>query len=204
MVHPLDDLGLIKRLDTNEMLKVIESFPEMSLDALKAVEHYNLKVGKKDFRNVVIAGMGGSAIGGILLRDWLQPTCHIPIIISKQYNLPAYVGENTLLLAVSYSGNTEETLSALYEAKTRQSSIITFTSGGKMSSYAEQEGIPCVKLPEGFQPRAAIPYQFFSLAVIARKIGLVNEAWSEVDEYNKSIDYPQIGDEARVTLRLAI
>ena len=58
-----------------------------------------------------------------------------------------------------------------------------FHLGGKiMSSYAEQEGIPCVKLPGGFQPRAAIPYQFFSLAVIARKIGLVDEAWSEVDE----------------------
>ncbi len=182
MVHPLDDFDLIKRFDTNEMLKVIESFPEMSLDALKTVETYNLKIDKKDFRNVVIAGMGGSAIGGVLLRDWLQPTCHTPIIISKQYKLPSYVNENTLLLAVSYSGNTEETLSALNEAKIKQSSIIVFTSGGKMASYAEHEGIPCVKLPGGFQPRAAIPYQFFSLAAIARKIGLVDGAWSEVDE----------------------
>jgi glucose/mannose-6-phosphate isomerase len=149
---------------------------------LKSVEGYNLKVERKDFRNVVIAGMGGSAIGGILLRDWLQPTCHIPIIISKQYSLPAYVNEDTLLLAVSYSGNTEETLSALIEAKTRQASVITFTSGGNMANYAKHEGIPCVKLPEGFQPRAAISYQFFSLAAIARKVGLVGGAWSEVDE----------------------
>jgi glucose/mannose-6-phosphate isomerase len=181
MVHPLDDSTLLKRLDTNEMLKVIESFPESSLNALKAVEGYNLNVEKKDFRNVVIAGMGGSAIGGILLRDWLQPTSHIPIIISKQYTLPAYVNEDTLLLAVSYSGNTEETLSALIEAKTRQASVITFTSGGTMANYAKQEDIPCVKLPEGFQPRAAISYQFFSLAAIARKLGLVEGAWNEVN-----------------------
>lgn len=182
MVHPLDDVTLLKQLDKNEMLKVIEAFPENSLNALKIFDGYDLKVNKKTFRNIVIAGMGGSAIGGTLLRDWLQPTSPIPISISKNYSLPAYVNEDTLLMAVSYSGNTEETLSALVEAKKRQATIITFTSGGNMAKYANQEEIPCVKLPVGFQPRAAIPYQFFSLAVVARKVGLVEGTWSEVDE----------------------
>jgi glucose/mannose-6-phosphate isomerase len=182
MANSLDDSELIRRLDPGGMLQVINAFPEYCLEAVKATEGYEISVGRRDFRNVVVAGMGGSAIGGTLLRDWLQPTCRTPIIVSKHYGLPAYVDGDTLLYAVSYSGNTEETLSALAEARKRGATVVAFTSGGKMLDYAKSKGFPCAVLPGGFQPRAAIPHQFFSLATVSEKLGLVGDAWVEVDE----------------------
>jgi glucose/mannose-6-phosphate isomerase len=92
------------------------------------------------------------------------------------------VDENTLVFVVSYSGNTEETISQMREAEKKNCKIVTFASGGNISQLSSQKKIPCLKFPIGYQPRAAIAFQFFGIAEIAHKFGLAKGVWEEVDE----------------------
>jgi glucose/mannose-6-phosphate isomerase len=177
---PLDDLDQIRRLDPRGMLDVITALPESAEDALEAAEKVSLRV--RRFKNLVVVGMGGSAFGGLLLRDWLQQSSKVPIVVSRDYSLPGFVDSNTLLFVVSYSGSTEETLSAFEEGKARGAKIVAFTSGGELEKRAKETRVTIYKLPQGFQPRAAIAHQFLSLAVAARKAGVTEDSWWEVKE----------------------
>jgi glucose/mannose-6-phosphate isomerase len=180
MDAPLDDIDNIRRVDPRGMLDVITALPESAEDAIEAAEKVNLKV--RRFRNLVVAGMGGSAVGGLLLRDWLQQTSKVPIVVSRDYSLPGFVGRDTLLFAVSYSGGTEETLSAFEDGKTKGAKIVVFTSGGELEKKAKDSRLTIYKLPVGFQPRAAIAHQFLSLVVAAKKAGIAQDSWWEVRE----------------------
>ncbi len=180
MDAPLDDLTNIRRVDPRGMLEVITALPESAEDAIEVAEKVDLKVRK--FRNVVVAGMGGSAVGGLLLKDWLQQTSKVPIAVSRDYSLPGFVGRDTLLFAVSYSGGTEETLSAFEEGRVKGAKIVAFTSGNELWNRAKAAHITTFKLPAGFQPRAAIAHQFLSLVVAARKVGIAQDSWWEVRE----------------------
>ena len=166
MDTPLDDLDQISHVDPRGMLGVITALPESAEDAIESAEKINLKV--RRFRSLVVAGMGGSAVGGLLLRDWLGSTSRIPIIVSRDYYLPGFVGKDTLFFAVSYSGGTVETLSSYEEARERGARIVVFTSNGELEKRARASRITVFKLPIGFQPRAAIAHQFFSLVVAAK------------------------------------
>ena len=176
----LDDLEKINQIDQRGMLSVISSLPESAEDAIVLAE--NVKLNVRRFRNLVIVGMGGSAVGGLLLRDWLQQTTSVPILVSRDYSIPGFVGKDTLLFAVSYSVGTEETLCAFDEGKARGANVVAFTSGGELEKRARAERITIYKLPVGYQPRAAIAYQLFSLVVAARKIGIAEDNWWEVRE----------------------
>jgi len=123
--------------------------------------------------------MGGSAVGGLLLSDWLLYTTKVPIQVSRGYHLPGWVDERTLVYAVSYSGNTEETLSQYHEARERGCRIICFCSGGELEGLAKENGDPVVYFKKGVQPRAAIPFQFFSLAAVSKKVGLIEDVQYE-------------------------
>jgi glucose/mannose-6-phosphate isomerase len=180
MDTPLDDLEHIGRIDPRGMLGVITTLPESAEAAIVDAEKINLKV--RRFRNLVVAGMGGSAVGGLLLRDWLKQTSRVPIVVSRDYTLPGFVGRDTLLFAVSYSGGTEETLSAFEEGKAKGAKMVAFTSGGELEKRARASRIVVYKLPAGFQPRAAIAHQFLSLVVAARKAGITEDSWWEVRE----------------------
>lgn len=162
------------------MLNVITALPESAEDAIVDAEKVNLRV--RRFKNLVVAGMGGSAVGGLLLRDWLMQTSRVPIVVSRDYSLPGFVGRDTLLFAVSYSGGTEEALSAFEEGKAKGAKMVAFTSGGELEKRARTSRIVVYKLPAGFQPRAAIAHQFFTLAVAARKAGITQDSWWEVRE----------------------
>jgi glucose/mannose-6-phosphate isomerase len=180
MDTPLDDLEHIGRVDPRGMLNVITALPESAEDAIVDAEKVNLRV--RRFKNLVVAGMGGSAVGGLLLRDWLMQTSRVPIVVSRDYSLPGFVGRDTLLFAVSYSGETEEALSAFEEGKAKGAKMVAFTSGGELEKRARTSRIVVYKLPAGFQPRAAIAHQFFTLAVAARKAGITQDSWWEVRE----------------------
>jgi len=162
------------------MLNVITALPESAEDAIVDAEKVNLRV--RRFKNLVVAGMGGSAVGGLLLRDWLMQTSRVPIVVSRDYSLPGFVGRDTLLFAVSYSGETEEALSAFEEGKAKGAKMVAFTSGGELEKRARTTHLTIYKLPPGFQPRAAIAHQFFTLAVAARKAGITQDSWWEVRE----------------------
>ena len=182
----LDQPEHLKTLDKGGMLKALRCFPESCENAIETVERANIveeKLGKS--KEVTIAGVGGSAIGGLILCDWLLMDCPVPITVSRGYSLPRFVDKDTLVLIVSYSGNTEETISAFGEALERRSSIISITSGGEVQRLSAEKGLPLISLPKGLQPRAALPNQFFSLAVVMRRLGFVSKTWGEVDEVIK-------------------
>jgi glucose/mannose-6-phosphate isomerase len=188
MPHNLDDLEYLKRLDSKKMLDVVNRFPENCLDAIQMANKIDTSsFNGKHFKNILIAGMGGSAVGGLLIRDWLKFSCRTPITVLRDYTLPNFVDEDSLILAVSYSGNTEETISAVKEGLERKTTIITFCSGGELEQIAEDNDLTLFSFPKGYQPRAAMPYQFFTIAVVLNKLGLIGESWDEVEEAIKVV-----------------
>ena len=179
----LDDPELLRSRDIGGMLKALSSFPEACRATIEEAERLPLEnmIGES-FDEVVILGIGGSAIGGDLIKDWIEDECVKPIYVHRGYGLPRFVDEKTLVFAISYSGNTEETLSALEEAVKRGCSTVALTSGGFMEGLSFNFGIPCLKLPTGLKPRASLPNQFFGLAKLFERFGLIKEVWGEVDE----------------------
>ncbi len=181
MAHPLDDLERLNSLDPQGMLKTLEKFPKDCLSALKNADTIDLSDFKEP-KSIVISGMGGSAIGGLILQDWLNKDSKVPVIVSRGYQLPGFVDSRTILIGISYSGNTEETLNSIIQGRREKAQIIAITSGGKLLQTSKNEAYQHIKLPEGFQPRAALPFQFFSLVKIMEKIGLLGKKGEEIEE----------------------
>ena len=161
-------------IDASNMLKVIEDFPKQCKTALGLPRGISVS-GKVD--KIVIAGMGGSAVGGDLLKIYMHNS-KIPIFVVRDYKLPNFVDENTLVFAVSYSGNTEETLSAFEDASGKKAKIVAVTSGGELSTKAKK----IIKIPRGLQPRAALGYTFFPVLGVLVNSGIVEVKNSEINE----------------------
>jgi len=182
MVTNLDKPSRLMELDQGGMLKNLERFPEDCRLARETAEGVCLgELGKGAFKSVVFAGVGGSAIGGRLITDWLSGESGVPMVVSGGYSLPGFVDREALVLSVSYSGNTEETLSMFREALDAGAQIASFTSGGQLERLSKEMGIPLVSMPSGLKPRAALPFQFFMLATVLERLGLV-PCSGEVDE----------------------
>lgn len=176
----LDNLELITRIDKSKMLDVVADFPNHIVQATKLAE--DIEIAEKDINNIVISGMGGSAISGDILKEWLRDRLDIPIFVNRDYNLPKWVGKDTLSIFLSYSGNTEETLSSFREAIKRKSICVGISSGGKLEDICKEKSVPHVKIPSGFQPRAAIAYLLFPTIKIIQKIGLLDDVDGEIKE----------------------
>ena len=177
----LDNLNILNSIDKSSMLENLEKYPEHCLHAIQLAESINLeKLNIKNYSSIAFLGMGGSAIGGQLISDWLHEESQIPIIVNRGYNLPGFISKNTLVFAVSYSGNTEETLSAFKKACEIGCDIVVITSGGKLETKALERSITCIKIPGGRQPREGIPYQFFIPATILKRLGLVTDSWNQI------------------------
>jgi len=136
----------------------------------------------RELRKVVVAGMGGSAIGGCLLRDMLRDEVGVPVEVVGGYTLPAYLDEETLVFVVSYSGNTEEALCSFVNAVRKRCLVCTVTSGGQLASFSKRLNMPFVKVPGGLPPRVALPYLFTPLPVILERIGLISSIKEELEE----------------------
>lgn len=175
----LDQPSDVKRIDQGNMIGLCERMPDFCKDALKRAEE--VQIHHRQPRNFVVAGMGGSAIGGELLKDWLYDRVSIPIEVCRDYTLPAYVDEKSLVVAISYSGETEETLNAFLQAVKRRCMVVSVSSGGHLQAFSKKLETPHIPIPEGFHPRAAIAYLFFPLVKIAEKVGVSKEK-SEVEE----------------------
>jgi glucose/mannose-6-phosphate isomerase len=127
--------------------------------------------------NIVLAGMGGSSLPGVFLRSW--PGTSVPLEIVRDYELPVYVGPNTLFISSSYSGNTEETLAALAEAEQRGAHIVVVAAGGKLASYAAEKGYPLFTIPGGIQPRMSSFYFLAAFVQLLEPLGLVAQGSTE-------------------------
>ncbi|HZK44574.1 MAG TPA: bifunctional phosphoglucose/phosphomannose isomerase [Syntrophomonadaceae bacterium] len=137
---------------------------------------------QRSYANILVTGLGGSAIGGDILKDYAASKASLPILVNRDYNIPAFVGPDTLFFAVSYSGNTEETLSAYQEAVKKGAVIICITSGGKLAELANQDGNYVIKVPGGLVPRAATGYLFAPLALAVEKLGFISGIGAELEE----------------------
>ena len=161
-------------LDSQNMLQVIKDFPNQCKEALSLPKGLSIS---SDINNIVVAGMGGSAICGDLLKIYLSNT-NIPVYVSRGYKLPNFVNENSLVFAVSYSGNTEETLSSLKDAKEKNAQVIGITSNGKLADECKK----VIKIPSGFQPRAALGYTFFPMLGVLHNSNIARVKNDEINE----------------------
>jgi glucose/mannose-6-phosphate isomerase len=176
----LDDLNEIKKIDRNNMLSFCVDAARHYGEAAKLAKKTRLNYPKPEA--IVIAGMGGSAISGELLKDWARDKIAVPIEVCREYSLPAYANEKTLVFIISYSGETEESLSVYLDAFKRGCMIMCISSGGALQKFAEKMKVPYLKVPSGFAPRAALPYLFTPLPIFLEKIGLVSRIEHEILE----------------------
>ncbi len=183
----LDETEKLYALDKGGMLRSLSLFYQGLREGFEAAEGLEAHL-TGDYRALVVAGMGSSAIGGQILGDWLLEDSPIPIHVSRGYHLPKFVDERILLIAVSYSGNTEETLTALEEGFRRGCQVVTITSGGVMERLSVERGIPMVKLLRGMQPRASLPWQLSAIIKLAWRIGLIQSMEDEWEEALGVID----------------
>lgn len=176
----LDDAGQIARIDRSGMLDHSLRLGTMILEGWEAAAGVPLPTVRPS--TVVVTGMGGSGVGGDMLRALLAGASAVPVIGVKDYRLPAFVGPGTLVFACSYSGDTEETLSAYGAAHASGASVVAVTSGGALARLAEEDGYPAVRIPVGLPPRAALPYLMLPLLRMAGELGLSKMGEKEVRE----------------------
>ena len=181
MVTLLDQLEKVKKIDKSDMLGHLMKTPDYCRDAVNRAKQVKVPEKVKP-KNIVVTGMGGSAVGGEILQDWLRDELPIPMEVCKDYILPAYANEDTLFFANSYSGNTEETLSAFVDAIRRRCMTITITSGGHLLSFSKKLHVPHVTIPSELPSRVAIPYLFFSLQVLMKRMGVLPSRDENIEE----------------------
>ena len=176
----LDD---IRRVDSAGMYDAVRTFPDQWRQGRQiALRADGQGLRSEGYRQVVVIGMGGSAIGGEFLRALALDEASVPVVVSRSYGLPAWVGPETVVIASSYSGNTEETLAAFAAARARKASVVCMTSGGALLEQAQAEGLPFVQMPGGLQPRAALGYSLTALLTLAERMNLLAfdaESWGE-------------------------
>lgn len=176
LMKVLDDLQLLRKRDPEGMLETLAGLPEQCEAAWRLGKEAELPDIAGVPSHVVIAGMGGSAIGGDLVRILAGKDARVPITVSREYQLPSFVDQKCLVFLISYSGNTEETLSSYDDAKKRGASRIAVTTGGKLAALAHADGVPVVEVPSGLPPRSAIGYLFLPVLVILQRVGVFSES----------------------------
>jgi glucose/mannose-6-phosphate isomerase len=176
----LDDIGKIRKVDKSNMLAFCVDAAEHYRKAARTAEKISLQYANP--ANIVVAGMGGSAIGGELLKDWVRDKVQVPVEVNRDYVLPAYANEKSLVVVVSYSGETEETLSTFLDAVKRKCMIFCVSSGGSLLEFAEKLGVPYLRVPSGMPPRASLPYLFVPLPKSLEKAGVVSGVSGELSE----------------------
>jgi glucose/mannose-6-phosphate isomerase len=182
MMIDLDDQQLYEKLDVTNLHERINNLPKQCRQSWQNAMSLPLP---EDFRNidkVVVIGMGGSAIGGDLLRSLTNLQSNVDVIVQREYDIPKTVDENTLVIASSYSGNTEETLSAFSQALETQCKKFVITTGGKISEMAAQKGVPLLSFGYSSEPRAALGCSFFTLLALLRKLDIIPEELLGIDE----------------------
>ena len=162
---------MIKQQDKNNQFEVLKnSYKQIEYSWNQQIDVSKIQVEK--IKNIIVTGLGGSAIGGDLLLNYFKEELKVPYVVNRNYELPLFAGENTLVIASSYSGNTEETISALKEAVSRKAQVVCLTTGGEVEKICKKEDIPFFSLQKGFQPRYALWGNFFALLKIVEKLKL--------------------------------
>lgn len=180
-MNNLDDLSIYATLDPQGMGDEIDALPSQLETAWRLGSTLELPVLRRPLKNVLIAGMGGSAIGGELVAAYLAPKSRVPIFVHRDYGLPAWVDEGTLVVASSHSGNTEETSDAFDAALRQGAQVVVLCTGGELAQRAQAQGLPLWQFKHKGQPRAAVGFSFGLLLALLTRLGLAPDPTAELE-----------------------
>ncbi len=175
----------IEKIDKSNMRDLLLNFGKHCKEGYSLLPTFipeNIK-----FNKIVFCGMGGSAISGDILKVLVEKSSKIPFIVHRDYNLPSFVDDKTIVFIASYSGNTEETISTFYDAIERKSNIFIISSNGLLEKFSKEKNFPFIKIPKGMAPRCALGYMFFSSYRTLQQLGILKEI--EDDIFLKIEDY---------------
>ena len=188
----------MSEVDKDNMKQTILEFPGQFNVGYSAGNNTKDRIERKRFDNIVIAGMGGSALPGALLNMFSDGIgLKIPVYVHRSYGLPKEAGDKSLVFIISYSGNTEEALSAYKKAQTENYDIAAITSGGELEKLAKKDGVPVALVPKDIQPRIALGFQFSALMSMLADAGTILSQEKEIKELSSSLDAEQIEKNAR-------
>ncbi|MGA9116945.1 MAG: bifunctional phosphoglucose/phosphomannose isomerase [Bacteroidota bacterium] len=169
-------------VDRSNMFALLKKFPQQVREAVAIGNAARIPPAWRKAQHIVLCGLGGSAIGGDLLRTLLAGELKVPFLVQRNYTLPRFAGRSTLVIISSYSGATEETLAAHREAVRRRAPILCISSGGAVERTARARRTPLITIPGGLPPRAALGYSFFPLLIALQKAGLARDRRREISE----------------------
>jgi len=184
----LDDPQVYKQYDPEGMLTHLHKMPHLCEQAWQMAMNFDLPQDYPQVSKVVILGMGGSAIGGDLVSNLVASEAKLPILVHRDYNLPAFIDSKTLVIASSYSGMTEETLSSFEQALETNSKKLVITTGGKLKIMAEERKIPVFSFDYKAQPRAALPFSFLPILGFLQRLGFINDKSADVAETIEALE----------------
>lgn len=182
MVEKLDQLEELKKLDPKDMYSAVYYLPEQIEKAAEVAYQAEIKNISSKIEKVLVLGMGGSAIGGDVLQSVLFEEASFPVYVNRDYDLPRWVDDKTLVFAVSYSGHTVETINSAKLSYERGASIVSVTSGGLLKEFAVEKNLTLVEIPSGMAPRAAIGYVTIPSFVILERLGLISPKKKNIEE----------------------
>ncbi len=180
MSSVLDDISALKQSDPQGMSAILASLGGQLKEALKMELELEMS-SPGEVRNILICGLGGSAIGGNFLRAYLGADLRIPLHVNRHHTLPGFADSSTLAIICSYSGLTRETLSAFHEARKAGCAVVCWTSNGKLLDLAKQHGLPCIRVPAGLPPRTSLGYSTVLLLRVLTRLGLISDPSHEIE-----------------------
>jgi glucose/mannose-6-phosphate isomerase len=178
----LDDTAYLREVDPADMGGRIAELPEQFGDAIEVASRCALPEEYAACDAIVILGLGGSAIGGDLVKRLVEGECRVPMLVHRQYDLPAFVDERTLVVASSYSGNTEEVLSAFGKALDRGARPLAITTGGELARRCREQNLPLITFDYEAQPRAALGYSLAILLEVLRQLNYVRDMSEDLQQ----------------------
>ncbi len=177
----LDDRDELSRLDPDDMLGLVDSLPGHCREGWVLGTEWARRAGPTP-KSLIIAGMGGSAMAGDLVRGLFSEALPVPLAVVRDYNLPGWAGRDTAVICCSYSGNTEETLSAFGHSLKVRARVLVISSDGALSEEASKRGIARLPVPPGIPPRASLGYSLFGLFALVCGWGLASDVEEDVEE----------------------
>jgi glucose/mannose-6-phosphate isomerase len=179
MKTELDDLDLVAKRDPSGMLGAVDRFPD-PLNARRGQSELELKGGNHHFQSLVLMGMGGSASAGDVVLDWVRRELDVPAVVHREPSLPGFVNSRTLFVAISYSGETSETLQAFKEARARRCHLVGIGTGGNLAGICAQFRAPFIRVGTSVAPRAALTHLVVATGVALENLGVVDSTSFEL------------------------
>jgi len=187
-MHELDDIPRIRKIDRSNMLEKIDRMPAYLTEAMADFKESPLPQKLPEAENVLLVGMGTSAIAGEVAVNWLAEHLKIPAMVIRDGRLPSFADATTLTVVTSHSGDTQEALEALVDAHHRRCQVVTISSGGKMKQVSEKLRIPHVEVRGGFEPRTAFPFLFVSSSLSIARLVPQKDFGGEIEEASLDLE----------------